>query len=754
MKKLKIALASFLIVNSFAMAENITDFQAKAVKELYSKGILQSIVKEEDFSKKDNFSRGEIAAIIYNTISLKNAETVKSATPEEIVILKALVSDFSNELGKLGAADYDLLQKIDNQNKTINQRIDSEVALLNKKIDRINVSGDFSIVKEFNTKQTDSEPDKDTELMRDLKGEGDISLNLNISENVTGKIGYNLDKEEGEYELNINKNGLTILAFNDDTLTDEDWYKWNGKKYNETTKASIENPEDDLDTDGNKKRSKALREDIASKKLPEFDNNLGIISKAGINNKDTIVVKKDMNGKELLALVTSTDDEDIYGVQFKKKMPYFMIGEGSDSNMIISYVGEDDKKPTEYDKSFLILGADFKFPINGKATETLKYNYVKMREDKTELSVGSDNSYNMPIIADEANYVHSKTEVDSKKLGKVEVSLGAVNTGYNFDASGLADSEKELFAETDDLIKLDSNIFGGVAVIKNTKGKFENTISSISYKTNDGKIVDEITNTTDTMEDDTTDDTTTRIDTLYSVNSKVKLGIGVGSSTKTLYDYNDTKSIWTYTDYSRTFVEGQIHLKDVVSKNSTNVIKVKYGNGKDETNDTEKKETVAYVDYKKTIKNANVVLASQFEDSVEENTLKTAFYYEKDGKLSEKYKGNILLGGRYDKGLDKADTATYGEEYRVFSKFGVDVKENITLEGGARYGKELGAEADSNFAVGLTYKITENSKISGIYGPLTVLNDYSSDIFEYNTDGIYGDDEDQNTGSIKISVKF
>ena len=623
MKKLKIALASFLIVNSFAMAENITDFQAKAVKELYSKGILQSIVKEEDFSKKDSFSRGEIAAIIYNTISLKNAETVKSATPEEIVILKALVSDFSNELGKLGAADYDLLQKIDNQNKTINQRIDSEVALLNKKIDRINVSGDFSIVKEFNTKQSE---DGNKELMRDLKGEGDISLNLNISENVTGKIGYNLDKEEGEYELNINKNGLTVLAFNDDTLTDDDWYKWNGKKYDETTKESIENSEDDLDTDGNKKRSKALREDIASKKLPEFDNNLGIISKAGINNKDTIVVKKDMNGKELLALVTSTDDEDIYGVQFKKKMPYFMIGEGSDSNMVISYVGEDDRDGLAEDlttkvsdKSFLILGADFKFPINGKATETLKYNYVKMREDKTELSVGSDNSYNMPIIADEANYVHSKTEVDSKKLGKVEVSLGAVNTGAKFNASGLSDSEKELFAETDDLIKLDSNIFGGVAVIKNTKGKFENTISSISYKKND----------------DSEEDTTTRVDTLYSVNDKVKVGLGVGNNTTIDSD-----------TYKRTFVEGQIHLKDVLSKNSTNVIKVKYGNGKDETNDKEQKETVAYVDYKKTIKNANVVLASQFEDSVEENTLKTAFYYEKDGKLSEKYKGNILLGGR------------------------------------------------------------------------------------------------------------
>jgi len=72
----------------------------------------------------------------------------------------------------------------------------------------------------------------------------------------------------------------------------------------------------------------------------------------------------------------------------------------------------------------------------------------------------------------------------------------------NKNQENLADSEKELFAETDDLIKLDSNIFGGVAVIKNTKGKFENTISSISYKKND----------------DSEEDTTTRVDALYSVN--------------------------------------------------------------------------------------------------------------------------------------------------------------------------------------------------------------------------------------------
>ena len=112
--------------------------------------------------------------------------------------------------------------------------------------------------------------------------------------------------------------------------------------------------------------------------------------------------------------------------------------------------------------------------------------------------------------------------------------------------------------------------------------------------------------------------------------------------------------------------------------------------------------------------------------------------------------------------MDTEETDIEDTKYRIFTKFDVNIKENLTFEGGARYGNKFEKNSDdilvekkeTNFAVGLTYKITENAKISGIYGPLTVLNDYSSDIFEYNTDGIYGDDEDQNTGSIKISVKF
>ena len=174
MKKLKIAIASFLIVNSMAFAENLTDYQAKAVKELYNKGILTGVLKEEDFTKAETFSRGQIAAIIYNSINTGNQSVaIKEASPQDILILKSLIADFSMEIGKLGVADYELLEKIDEQNKNLNARIDKEVETLNKKIDRIRLTGDVSLVRDFNTKQTST----DEELMDEVKGEGNIDVN-------------------------------------------------------------------------------------------------------------------------------------------------------------------------------------------------------------------------------------------------------------------------------------------------------------------------------------------------------------------------------------------------------------------------------------------------------------------------------------------------------------------------------------------------------------------------------------------------
>ena len=181
MNKLKIALASFLIVNSFAMAETLTDFQKKAVKDLYSKGILQTIVKEEDFEKKDNFSRGEIATIIYNTVNYKNSDALKSASERDIVVLKALISDFSSELAKLGATDYELIQLINEEKNIVNKRIDKEVLTLNEKIDRIKLIGDVTIIKPFDTSE-------DAEFFDTMEGEGEIKLDIKISEDIKAKI--------------------------------------------------------------------------------------------------------------------------------------------------------------------------------------------------------------------------------------------------------------------------------------------------------------------------------------------------------------------------------------------------------------------------------------------------------------------------------------------------------------------------------------------------------------------------------------
>ena len=712
MNKLKIAIASFLLVNSFAFAETLTEFQTKAVKDLYNKGILQTIVKEEDFSKKDSFSRGEIASIIYNTISLKGAETVKGASSEDLTVLRALISDFSSELAKLGATDYDLFNKINEVDKKINTRIDSELVILNKKIDRLSLSGDVTFVKEFDTVKDSNS------LAKDPKGEGDIKLTLNISDEIKGKVGYNFDKEQGEYALDIKGKDFNLSLFNDDMLSKSDWANWTTKlvKYK-------------FDTEGDIKRSQDLKNKVAAKKLPDFSNGFGLINKGGINNKDTIVLSKKMDKKDVLALVTSTENEDIYGIQYRSKMGSFMTTPGSDANMNISYIGIDDKDNLDSlnekigDKNFLILGADFIFPINANAKQSFVYNYSKMNTNVENTNTKAVD-YFFPIVSDEATYVNAKTDIDSKKLGKVEVVLAGLNTGYNFDGKGLSDSEKQVFAESD-LIKLESNRFGGMAIVRNIKGAFENKFSSINYKTNDETKIDK----------------TMKAGTLYSFkDGKTKVGLNLGQSSEKK-DENSTK-------YKRDFVETELHLTNTIVNNSKDLLRINVAKEKN----SETNEFTAYLEHRETRAKANLLVASEFKDVVDENSVKAAVVYEKADKFNEKYDGKVLLGGRYDKDLHEKDSKK-AEDYSVFTKLDVQVKENVNIKGGVRYGGGRTSNNGTTFAAAVTYDFTKDFKISGIYGPMDVLDDYSSDVFKNKTDGIYGEKE-QTVGSIKISGKF
>ena len=701
MNRLKIAIASFLLVNSFTFAETLTEFQTKAVKDLYNKGILQTIVKEEDFSKKDSFSRGEIASIIYNTISLKGAETVKGASSEDLTVLRALISDFSSELAKLGATDYDLFNKINEVDKKINTRIDSELVILNKKIDRLSLSGDVTFVKEFDTVKDSNS------LAKDPKGEGDIRLTLNISDEIKGKVGYNFDKEQGEYALDIKGKDFNLSLFNDDMLSKSDWANW-------TTEKTYF---------GDIKRSQDLKNKVATKKLPDFSNGFGLINKGGINNKDTIVLSKKMDKKDVLALVTSTENEDIYGIQYRSKMGSFMTTPGSDANMNISYIGIDDKLSNTKDKNFLILGADFVFPINANAKQSFVYNYSKMNTNE-DISKSKDVDYFFPIVSSEATYVNAKTDIDSKKLGKVEVVLAGLNTGYNFDGKGLSDSEKQVFAESD-LIKLESNRFGGMAIVKNIKGAFENKFSSINYKTND----------------ETKIDNTMKAGTLYSFkDGKTKVGLNLGQSSEKK-DENSTK-------YKRDFVETELHLTNTIANNSKDLLRINVAKEKN----SETNEFTAYLEHRETRAKANLLVASEFKDVVDENSVKAAVVYEKADKFSEKYDGKVLLGGRYDKDLHEKDSKK-AEKYAVFTKVDVQVKENVNIKGGVRYSDGRTSNNGTTFAAAVTYDFTKDFKISGIYGPIDVLDDYSSDVFKNKTDGIYGEKE-QTVGSIKISGKF
>lgn len=696
MNKFKIALASFLIVNSFAMAETLTDFQKKAVKDLYNKGILQTIVKEDDFDKKDNFSRGEIAAIIYNTVNLKNSDALKTASEKDVIILKALISDFSSELAKLGAADYELIQLINEEKNIINTRIDKEVLTLNDKIDRIKLSGDVTLVKEFNTSKTNPE------FFSDMKGEGEVKLDIKISDEIKAKASYDFDREMGEYALVVKNPTFDFSIFNDESLSKESWK--------------------DLEA-----KNRRNNEDVVNKKIPNFSNAIGLVDKAGINNLDTIVLNKKMATKDFTALATSTENEDIYGFEYKSKMPYFMSTTGSDANMLISQVFLDDKddldnetKTTKVqDKRFLILGADFLFPINGNANQSLIYNYSKMRQS-SQNSAAQGTKYFFPIVDDEATLVDAKTDINSNKYGKIELTLSGINTGANYDPSGLSDSEREVFTKTDK-IKLNQNIFGGVLELKNTKGSFENTFSSITYKKNDDSEID----------------TTSKLGTLYSLkDGKTKVGLALGQ--------NSDKENSLATKYTRSFVELELQLKDKLKNDSVEVVKVNVAKEKVEN----KSELTVYGEHKETRKNGNITLAAEYKDTSAENTMKTAFVHEKSDRFSEKYDANILVGGKYEKDLEAKK-----ENYAAFTKFDVKVKENISLDGGLRYSSGRKSNNGTTYAAGVNYNLSKDFKVSAIYGPVDVLDDYSKDVFDYKTDGIYGDDK-QNIGSLKISVKF
>lgn len=330
-------------------------------------------------------------------------------------------------------------------------------------------------------------------------------------------------------------------------------------------------------------------------------------------------------------------------------------------------------------------------------------------------STSTGNKYYLPIIKDEATYVYSKTDVKTNKIGDLKIVLGAVNTGSEFDPTSLSDSERSFHWNRRWWFnKIKQNIFGGVAVISQEKGKFANVFTSKNYKTNNKEAID-------TTEDETTEDMTARFDTFYKVNNKLRLGLGGGRNSETVYDST------SYTNYSRNFVEGQIQLTDVINKNSTNLLKVKYGKGKDETNNIEKNELVAYLDYRKNTKSGSGLIASEYEDSVEQNTLKTAMYLEKKGKISGKNEASILLGGRIDK--DYEDVAILNDnEYRVFTKATYSLKDNIILEGGARYMNSYDDVSDTTFGVGATYKFNDDIKMSVIYGPINNISDYSSDI--------------------------
>ncbi len=260
MTKLKTTLASFLLVSAMTIAEEVSSFQAEAVRELYGKGILKNVVEEDKFDEKNGFDRYEVATIIYNTLKLEKGRSLEGASESDILILKALVSDLALELGRLGVKDRELLNEISEVEKRLDEKYLKEVERLEAKIDKIRLTSNFELAKTAYLKDISSEP----KGFRDISITGEASAIISFNEYAKGRIRYNFDKNEiDEIELTLKNDLLTI-----DTFISEEM------------------------------------------KLPTFRSTMGIINGDEIESKDGVVLRTNLMGGNLTALASSGYKED------------------------------------------------------------------------------------------------------------------------------------------------------------------------------------------------------------------------------------------------------------------------------------------------------------------------------------------------------------------------------------------------------------------------------------------------------------
>ncbi len=714
MTKLKTTLASFLLVSAMTLAEEVSSFQAEAVRELYNKGILKNVVEEDKFGEKDSFSRYEVASILYNTLKLQNGASLEGASESDILILKALVSDLALELGRLGAKDRELLVEIGKVEEKLDKKYSKEVERLEAKIDRIRLTSNFELAKTAYLEDLTAE----SKGFRDINISGEASAIVSFNEYAKGRIRYNFDKNEiDEIELTLKNDLLTIDTF--------------------------------------------VSEEI---KLPTFKSTLGIIDGNDINSKDGVVLRTGFMGGDITALASSGYKEDqteqyIYGLEYTSKIGYFSKNEGQDSNLYISYAHYDEENWNEDSKGILALGGDFQFKMNNIATQRFEVEYSKLRGNENKDGEGIN--YSFPIIQDEATYIYSKTEIRGSKYGKFTFSAGGINTGLHYDLGFTGNEEKNAFRETD-VVKMESNKLGSVFNIDYQVKNIETDITYATYGSN--------------YESDLAREKLSA-EFAYKIpgNARLSFEYGLDRPEIMLAEYNEENGT-SLTSLDK--VEGfqyfmpKLRLNNLLTSSSENEFRFYAINNLD----LDQNAWRLYADHTEFLSNnLSYKVVGTYEENYDYDfqnigngfdkfrlweigaNLEKDFWLASEGQLEN----TLLIGGRYsDKTyLDKmANLANSNdnESYRVFAFIETEYGP-FTLRYGGKYqdGKDfrddenLNTEENFKYGASVEYEFNKDFRASLTYGPVDIYETNSSDDFLGDRTSAFDGEQEKVTFKIK-----
>jgi hypothetical protein len=698
MKNIKKVLIGLTLLSQTVFAYQDVDsdsWEGKAINQLYEKGVLTPVLMEQDsFDGDKTFSRYEVASLLYNTIKYNSEQLKKNVDAQDLIILKALISEYGNELGKLGAQNDELFQEIQSLEERLNDRIDERFFELKEELDRVRVNGEITLEKTLKDKNNPNSG------YSDIEAEGEINLLTRINDDI--KAEFKLDPKEGleSYELRMQDERIKLIVFDDK---------------------------------GGEKR------------LPTFKSTIGILDGDVVDAQDAAIARGSLGGKDYTAILGSATSGDIFAFEWEGRYNYFDSKEGTSSDMALSYATLDNAE-TGLRNEIFSFAPNFEFTLSDKTKSFLDFEYASINTTN-EYSLGGDSvEYTLPADDPSAILLYNRVETTLDNGDKRVFTFSGLNTGVDFDISGIGDINKRPFRETD-LVKTERNIMGSVMGAEYKGRELDSSFYYSAYGTN---------NPSDEKQE------RYKLSTMYSPRREdYKLGLDILQDKSLDYDFAMNGELDT-----RYIAVPKLYLNDILKEDSQN--KFMYAAIKTRSSDIDSWKVYGdhtqFLDEGKTVK-----YASQYFDNRENKSKNLEFGWNHErinmtvGEKEKAKPADLLFGARY---TDlKYDTRNLDDEREFRFFFAQKIYyEHWTVLYGAKYQYTWDREnynssmkdhdMSNNLTAGLEfdYNFSDDVKLGLVFGPAEIYENDDEDKFLYDRTSAF--DGEQNQASVKLTAKF